>query len=146
MIDHFGINVADMERASAFYDTVLGSLGHRRLMDFGVAIGYGTEQPVFWISGGEAAAGPNREWDAVDARRHQLGTRLRPGRSIGVVDEREGGHGRHPSGRSRRVWAAAGRRCAAVNLSNGVAFAAGCAIVEEASSMHAPSRPMSSHR
>jgi catechol 2,3-dioxygenase-like lactoylglutathione lyase family enzyme len=61
MIDHFGINVADMERASAFYDKVLGVLGHRRLMDFGVAIGYGTEEPVFWISGGEAAAAPNRE-------------------------------------------------------------------------------------
>ena len=42
MIDHFGINVTDMERTSAFYDKVLGVLGHRRLMDFGVAIGYGT--------------------------------------------------------------------------------------------------------
>ena len=61
MIDHFGITVADMERASAFYDKVLGVLGHRRLMDFGVAIGYGTQGPAFWISGGEAAAGPNRE-------------------------------------------------------------------------------------
>ncbi len=61
MIDHFGINVADLAAASAFYDTVLGVLGHRRLMDVGVAIGYGTEQPAFWISGGEVASGPNRE-------------------------------------------------------------------------------------
>lgn len=61
MIDHFGINVADMAAATRFYDAVLGTLGHRRLMDFGVAIGYGTDQPTFWISTGEAATGPNRE-------------------------------------------------------------------------------------
>lgn len=61
MIDHFGINCADLPAASAFYDKVLGVLEHRRLMDFGVAIGYGTDKPDFWISGGEAAAGHNRE-------------------------------------------------------------------------------------
>ena len=27
MIDHFGINVTDMEKAGAFYDKVLGVLG-----------------------------------------------------------------------------------------------------------------------
>lgn len=50
MIDHFGFQVADMESAASFYDTVLGVLGHRRMMDFGEAIGYGTAQPHFWIS------------------------------------------------------------------------------------------------
>ncbi|MEZ5091516.1 VOC family protein [Nocardioides sp.] len=60
MIDHFGINCADMEAAAAFYDKVLGVLGHRRIMDFGVAIGYGTEGPDFWISTFEGI-GPNRE-------------------------------------------------------------------------------------
>jgi catechol 2,3-dioxygenase-like lactoylglutathione lyase family enzyme len=60
MIDHLGINCADLATASAFYDDVLGTLGHRRLMDFGVAIGYGTDKPDFWLStfGG---IGPNRE-------------------------------------------------------------------------------------
>ena len=60
MIDHFGINCADLERAAAFYDKVLGVLGQRRLMDFGVAIGYGAETPDFWISTFEGV-GPNRE-------------------------------------------------------------------------------------
>ena len=60
MIDHFGINVASMEVASAFYDRVLGVLGHRRVMDFGVAIGYGTDQPTFWISTFDGV-GANRE-------------------------------------------------------------------------------------
>ena len=64
MIDHLGINCSDLAAASAFYDRVLGVLGHRRLMDVGVAIGYGTEAPSFWISAQPAegpAAGPNRE-------------------------------------------------------------------------------------
>lgn len=60
MIDHFGIGCADIAAASTFYDKVLAVLGHKRLMDFGVAIGYGTTQPVFWISTGEEI-GPARE-------------------------------------------------------------------------------------
>ena len=64
MIDHLGINCSDMAASTAFYDRVLGVLGHRRLMDFEVAIGYGTEQPHFWISvqpDEGPASGPNRE-------------------------------------------------------------------------------------
>ena len=59
MIDHFGINCSEIASSAAFYDKVLGTLGHRRLMDFGVAIGYGTEQPAFWIS----------RWGGVEANR-----------------------------------------------------------------------------
>jgi catechol 2,3-dioxygenase-like lactoylglutathione lyase family enzyme len=60
MIDHFGINALDMDTSTAFYDTVLGVLGHRRLMDFGVAVGYGTTMPAFWVSTFDGI-GPNRE-------------------------------------------------------------------------------------
>ena len=60
MIDHFGINCSDLDAAKKFYDTVLGVLGHRRLMDFDVAVGYGTEVPSFWLSTMEDT-GPNRE-------------------------------------------------------------------------------------
>jgi catechol 2,3-dioxygenase-like lactoylglutathione lyase family enzyme len=60
MIDHFGINCSDMEASARFYDTVLGVLGFSRQMDFGQAIGYGTEgNPAFWIS----------SWDGPDANR-----------------------------------------------------------------------------
>ena len=64
MIDHFGINCSDLAGSAAFYDKVLGALGYTRLMDFGVAIGYGTDRPDFWISEQPAegpASGPNRE-------------------------------------------------------------------------------------
>lgn len=74
MIDHFGINCADLASASAFYDEVLGVLGCTRVMDFGVAIGYGVDKPDFWISAQPAegpASGPNREmhlaFSAADA-------------------------------------------------------------------------------
>jgi catechol 2,3-dioxygenase-like lactoylglutathione lyase family enzyme len=60
MIDHFGINCADVQASAAFYDEVLATLGHRRLLDFGVAIGYGTDKPDFWLSTFEGM-GANRE-------------------------------------------------------------------------------------
>jgi catechol 2,3-dioxygenase-like lactoylglutathione lyase family enzyme len=51
MIDHFGINCADLDAAKRFYDTVLGTLGYSRQMDFEVAVGYGRDgHPAFWIS------------------------------------------------------------------------------------------------
>lgn len=61
MIDHFGINCSDLDASARFYDGVLGVLGHARLMDYGVAIGYGTEHPQFWIARAESAESPNRE-------------------------------------------------------------------------------------
>ncbi|SFM69658.1 Catechol 2,3-dioxygenase [Pimelobacter simplex] len=51
MIDHLGINCADLDTSKTFYDRVLGALGHSRVMDFGVACGYGVEgHPGFWLS------------------------------------------------------------------------------------------------
>ncbi len=60
MIDHFGINCSDLQTSAAFYDEVLGTLGHARILDYGVAIGYGTTFPAFWISTFDNP-GPNRE-------------------------------------------------------------------------------------
>jgi catechol 2,3-dioxygenase-like lactoylglutathione lyase family enzyme len=85
MIDHLGINCADLEASGRFYDGVLAVLGHRRLMDVGVAIGYGTDAPDFWIAGGDAASGPNREVhvafsaDSADAVRRWYATALELG-------------------------------------------------------------------
>jgi catechol 2,3-dioxygenase-like lactoylglutathione lyase family enzyme len=58
MIDHVGMQVADMSTAANFYDTVLATLGVSRIMDFGVAIGYGADgKPDFWISTQETGDG-----------------------------------------------------------------------------------------
>ncbi|RKN49578.1 VOC family protein [Micromonospora endolithica] len=50
MIDHLGIQVRDLAASTAFYDTVLATLGARRMLDYGEHIGYGATQPDFWIS------------------------------------------------------------------------------------------------
>src|SRR5687767_7754669 len=50
MLDHVGIQVADIAASAAFYEAVLAPLGYTKQMDFGEAIGFGTpERPSFWI-------------------------------------------------------------------------------------------------
>ena len=77
MLDHFGINCRDIAASAAFYDRVLGVLGHRRLMDYEVAIGYGTEKPDFWISAWQDDTSPT----ARSTSRSRPRTRRRCGRS-----------------------------------------------------------------
>jgi catechol 2,3-dioxygenase-like lactoylglutathione lyase family enzyme len=51
VLDHVGMQCADIAASAAFYDAVLGPLGGERIMDFGEAIGYGVPpHPDFWIS------------------------------------------------------------------------------------------------
>jgi len=62
MIDHIGINCADLDRSKAFYDAVLGTLGYERIMDFDSACGYGTEgDPAFWLSTYDGMPAEQRE-------------------------------------------------------------------------------------
>ena len=49
MLDHLGLQCADLAKAATFYDTVLAPLGATRMMDFGEAVGYGTTTPDFWL-------------------------------------------------------------------------------------------------
>lgn len=60
MIDHFGINCADLQDSKSFYQAVLATLGHQQLVDYGVAVGYGTDAPRFWLSGAHPEV-PQRE-------------------------------------------------------------------------------------
>ena len=58
MLDHLGIQCADLPGTAAFYDAVLAPLGAHRLMDFGVAIGYGVPpKPDFWLGVLDPGAG-----------------------------------------------------------------------------------------
>jgi len=57
--------VADLGRASAFYDRALALLGLKRLVNVtaeqsggSAFIGYGEDRPYFWIGEGEATKGP----------------------------------------------------------------------------------------
>jgi catechol 2,3-dioxygenase-like lactoylglutathione lyase family enzyme len=50
MLDHVGFQCTDLAASAAFYDAALAPLGIRRLMDFKVAIGYGSDtHPDFWV-------------------------------------------------------------------------------------------------
>jgi catechol 2,3-dioxygenase-like lactoylglutathione lyase family enzyme len=58
MLDHVGFQCNDLPRSAAFFDAVLAPLGIARLMDFGVAMGYGTPpNPDFWISAFDSGQG-----------------------------------------------------------------------------------------
>ncbi len=62
MLDHLGIQCADVAKAAAFYDTVLAPLGATRIRDFGEFIGYGVgTKPDFWIGPVIPEVEPNRE-------------------------------------------------------------------------------------
>jgi catechol 2,3-dioxygenase-like lactoylglutathione lyase family enzyme len=51
MLDHLGIQCADVAVSAAFYDKVLAPLGGTKMMDFGEVIGFGVPpKPDFWIS------------------------------------------------------------------------------------------------
>jgi len=57
LLDHISIQCADLEASSAFYDAVLGTIGGRRVLDFGNRIGYGIEFPCFWLGPLETGEG-----------------------------------------------------------------------------------------
>ena len=57
MIDHVGIQCADVAASATFYDAVLAPLRGGRIMDFGAVVGYGTDSPDFWIGGQETGEG-----------------------------------------------------------------------------------------
>ena len=50
MIHHVGYEVRSLERSAQFYDAVFFALGGRRLYESREAIGWGIDQPVFWVT------------------------------------------------------------------------------------------------
>ncbi|MEJ7627961.1 MAG: VOC family protein [Nocardioidaceae bacterium] len=57
MLDHLGIQCSDLAVSASYYDAVLAPLGFHRVMDFGVAIGYGADKPDFWIGAHDSGEG-----------------------------------------------------------------------------------------
>ena len=49
MLDHLSIQCTDVAASAAFYDTVLATIGGRRILDFGQVLGYGVDFPCFWL-------------------------------------------------------------------------------------------------
>jgi catechol 2,3-dioxygenase-like lactoylglutathione lyase family enzyme len=58
MLDHVGFQCTDLAASAAFYDAVLAPLGGVRMMDYGIALGYGVPpMPDFWISAHDSGDG-----------------------------------------------------------------------------------------
>jgi catechol 2,3-dioxygenase-like lactoylglutathione lyase family enzyme len=49
VLDHLSIQCVDVDAAARFYDTVLATVGGKRILDFGTVIGYGVDRPDFWV-------------------------------------------------------------------------------------------------
>ena len=47
MISHVSLGTNDIDRARAFYDAVLGTIGLKQVMSFEGAVAYGGEFPEF---------------------------------------------------------------------------------------------------
>ena len=61
MIDHVSIAVRDLEASAAFYEQVLVTLGHTRLVERPHTIGFGKRYAEFWLNHrpGVAAIAPD---------------------------------------------------------------------------------------
>ena len=49
MLDHIGLEVADLQRSARFYDALFARLGIRRVFESEAAIAYGSHEPRLWI-------------------------------------------------------------------------------------------------
>jgi catechol 2,3-dioxygenase-like lactoylglutathione lyase family enzyme len=49
ILSHVSIGTNDFERALAFYDQVLPTLGCKRIMEHPGAVAYGKQYPEFWV-------------------------------------------------------------------------------------------------
>ena len=56
MIDHVGYEVTDLTRSGAFYDAVFFALGVRRLHSGEQLLGWGRDEPRFWLTARSAPA------------------------------------------------------------------------------------------
>jgi catechol 2,3-dioxygenase-like lactoylglutathione lyase family enzyme len=50
MIDHVSIGVRDLDRATRFYEAVLGAIGYTKLEARPATVGFGKTYPEFWIN------------------------------------------------------------------------------------------------
>jgi catechol 2,3-dioxygenase-like lactoylglutathione lyase family enzyme len=50
MIDHVSIAVRDLDGCARFYEAVLATLGHRKLVTRPGTVGFGKKYPEFWLN------------------------------------------------------------------------------------------------
>ena len=59
MIDHVSITVSGLPTATAFYEKLLGALGHTKLAVRETTTGFGKKYPEFWLNLREGESAPS---------------------------------------------------------------------------------------
>jgi catechol 2,3-dioxygenase-like lactoylglutathione lyase family enzyme len=69
MLDHIGIGVKDPLASKAFYESALKPLGIAVIMDFGEAVGFGSDgKPYFWFGKSAEASKTHVAFAAPDRK------------------------------------------------------------------------------
>lgn len=76
IMSHVSIGTDDFDRAVAFYDKVLATLGCRRMEEFPGAVAYGKQFPEFWvqkpIDGNPASTGNGTHFGFIATSREMV--------------------------------------------------------------------------
>ena len=91
MISHVSIGTNDFPRALAFYDTVLATLGCRRMLEHPGAVAYGKQFPEFWVhapfDGKRAAVGNGTHTGFFASSKAEVDTFHRTALAAGAEDD-----------------------------------------------------------
>ncbi len=91
VISHISIGTNDFERALAFYDDVLGTLGCKRLMEHPGAVAYGKAFPEFWVQkphdGQAASVGNGTHFGFSTTSKEQVDNFYAVALQAGAVDD-----------------------------------------------------------
>jgi catechol 2,3-dioxygenase-like lactoylglutathione lyase family enzyme len=91
LLEHVSVGVADIERAAAFYDRVLATIGAKRLFDSPQTMAYGRLDREFWIGppidGGSPSVGNGSHVAFRCASRAEVDAFHREALAAGGVDD-----------------------------------------------------------
>jgi catechol 2,3-dioxygenase-like lactoylglutathione lyase family enzyme len=91
ILSHVSIGTNDYERATAFYDRVLATLGCRRIMEHAGAVAYGKRYPEFWLQepldGAPASVGNGSHFSFMAASKVAVDAFYRAALEAGGVDD-----------------------------------------------------------
>lgn len=91
ILSHVSLGTGDFERATAFYDRLLATLGIGRIMEHPGAVAYGRAYPEFWVQqpldGRPASAGNGTHIGFHAASKAEVEAFHRAGLAAGAADE-----------------------------------------------------------
>ena len=91
IMSHVSAGTSDLAAAAAFYDTLLATIGAKRVVDEPFGIAYGREFPEFWIApphnGQPATPGNGVHFAFLAANRAEVDAFHAAGMAAGATDE-----------------------------------------------------------